>query len=548
MFDVVIKNGTIIDGSGKKKFQANIGIKRGKIKKISSYSQLVGKKEIDAQGLYVAPGFIDILNHTDGYLTLLNNPTMDSMILQGVTTMICGNCGTSLAPLTSKKTLSDIVKASFFKDNIILAPSKGENLLKNVKRWANTFGVNITWVTFEEYLSEIKKKGISCNFGSLVGYNTCRRAIVGDRVGNLGFDEMKLFKKTIEDALSSGALGISLGLAYSHASFVKSKEILSMLSVLKRNKKVCSVHLRDEGLRINESVNEAIDLAKNDISVQISHFKTPLRQSWEQLDEILGLIDKTNKEGFKINFDVYPYNRAWLPLYAYLPKWISEGGKEKLLERLKDFGKRAKIIKDIENLKWNFADFVVSYSPNNKFLAGKKIKEIANNQKISIAETLVNLLISNKCDLVCFSDSEFIDENNIRKEIESPYSVVASDGVAYNLDFAKEEQLVHPRCFGAFPRFLNKYVKENKTISWEEAIKKITYLPAQKLGLANRGGVNEEFWADLTIFDPDEIKDKSTYDNPFQYSVGIKWVLVNGEMVVENGKHNKSMFGEVLKG
>ena len=285
MFDLVIKNGTIINGTGQEKFRANIGIKKDKIKVVSN-SNLKGREVIDAKNLYITPGFVDILNHTDGYLTLFNNPEVSSMIRQGITTMICGNCGTSLAPLASKSTLENIYKNPFTKSNIVIAPSKGENLLKNARRWANTSGFNITWATFEEYLNEIEKRGIACNFATLVGYNTCRRIIVGDEARDIDYDEMKILKNMLEDSLSSGALGISIGLGYSHANFIKINEIHRLFSILKSDRKICAMHLRDEGEELEKSLQEAFDIAsKGDISVEVSHLKIPSANN--NIDKIL---------------------------------------------------------------------------------------------------------------------------------------------------------------------------------------------------------------------------------------------------------------------
>ncbi len=545
MLDLVIKNGTIIDGTGQEKFKANIGLKKDKIKVISK-SNLRGSVIIDARNLYITPGFVDILNHTDGYLTLFNNPRVASMINQGVTTMICGNCGTSLAPLASKNTLEKIFKNPFTKRNILLAPSQGESILKNARRWTNTTGVNVTWVTFEEYLNEIDKKGIACNFATLVGYNTCRRVITHDEVRDISYDEMKLLKKMLEDSLSSGALGISIGLGYAHANFIKTNEIHRLFSILRSDRKICSMHLRDEGEELEKSLQEAFNIAsKNDISVQISHLKIPANNN--NIDKILNSINKEKEKGVNVNFDFYPYQRAWTALYAYLPKWVIQGGKEEMIKRLKDKNGFQQIVSDLRKSAYDFKNFIITYSDYNKTLIGKKIGNIALNEGRNVEEIVIELLVANKGNINCFSDENFIKLENLEKQIKNEHSIVCSDGAAYSLDNKEQEQLIHPRCFGAFPKFLKDFVVDKKIINWEGAIRKITYLPAQKVGLSRRGLIEKNYFADLVIIDPKKIEGRADYDNPYRYPKGIDSVIVNGMIAVRDGIQSDNLYGRVLK-
>jgi N-acyl-D-amino-acid deacylase len=548
MFDLIIKNGTIIDGTGKKRFRADIGIKKDRIKVIDNIKGAHAWKTIDAKDQFVVPGFIDILNHTDGYLTFLSIPTVNSMVGQGVTTMICGNCGTSPAPFAAKSTLKDLLKMSFFKTNVIMPPSRGGDLLRSMRRWASIFGINISWITFEEYLTEIKRKGISANFGTLIGYNTIRRGIVGDEIRDLSHEEIKISKNTAIDALSHGALGISFGLAYSHTNFVKSEELHSIILILKGEQKFCSIHLRNEGSKIYEAILEAIELAeKNKVSVEISHFKITDKNLWNRIDELLNLFKEAKKRGVNINFDVYPYNRGWFALYSYLPSWISRGGREELLKKLSDKKLRSKIFDAIEAAPLNFGNFIVAFSPHNKIFVGKTISEIAKSHGFKISETVIDLLVSSKGHVICFSGDDFISGENLKKEILHSQSIVSSAGAAYNLAYKKEEQLVHPRCFGAFPKFLRKYVCESQLLSWEEAIKKITFFPAKKIGLNSRGKIAQGMKADITIFNPEKLSDRATYINPFRLPLGLNYVVVNGQIVVEGGKHTGKLAGEVLK-
>lgn len=544
MFDLVIKNGTIIDGSGKEKYKANIGIKKDRIKSIDS-STLKGRREINAEGFYVTPGFVDILNHTDGYLTLFDNPKNSSMIRQGVTTMICGNCGTSLAPLAPRETLKKIFKSSFTKSSVFIAPSKGEYLLKNTRRWADINGVNITWITFEEYLNEVEKRGVACNFATLVGYNTCRRIIAGDEARDMKYEEMKILRCMLEDSLESGALGISIGLAYSHANFIKTNELHRLFSILKTDRKLCAMHIRDEGKGFNKSLQEVFEIAsKNDIPLEISHFKVPDDVS---VDDILHKIDKNKNKGINVNFDFYPYTRSWAPLYLYLPDWLIQGGKDHLLKRLKDVDNKVYIVNELKEIGYNFKNFIITFASNNKILAGKKIEDIALNQGISVEEAVIDLLISNKADIICFSNKKLVKPYNLFKQIKNEHSIVASDGVAYDVDDKKNEQLVHPRCFDTFPKFIKEFVLDKKIIEIEEAIRKITYMPAKKAGLNKRGLVEAGYFADLVLLNPGNIDNKSTYENPYQYPEGVQAVIVNGKIALKEKDQSDELFGKVLK-
>ena len=545
MLDLVINNGTVIDGTGQEKFKANIGIKKDRIKVITS-SNLRGRAVIDARNLYITPGFIDILNHTDGYLTLLNNPEVSSMIMQGVTTMICGNCGTSLAPLAPKSTLDNVYKSSFTRTNVVIAPSQGEKLLKNARSWANTSEINITWITFEDYLNEIEKRGIACNFATLVGYNTCRRIVTGEDARDISYDEMKILRKMLEDSLSSGAFGISIGLGYSYANLIKTNEIHRLFSMLKSDRKMCAIHLRDENDSLEKSLQEAFDIAlKNDISVEVSHLKIPSADN--NIDKILEKFNREKERGVNVNFDFHPYGRVWDTLYSYLPKWVIRGGKSELIKKLEDSKNKSRIIKELKESSIEYKNFVVTYSPNNKSIIGKKIGDIAVRQNRSVEELVIDLLISSRTDIVCFSENNFIKPYNLYKQAKNEHSIISSDGAAYSLKQREENQLIHPKCFGTFPKFLNDYVINKKLISWEEAIKKITYMPAHKVGLFRRGLIEKNYIADLLLVDPNRIESRANYNNPYKYPKGINSVIINGRVAVEDGKQISSLYGKVLK-
>ncbi len=554
MLDIIIKNGTVIDGAGKKIYKADLGVINGKIVTIGDLSKARADEVIDAKGKFVTPGFIDIHNLSDGYLTLFTIPTQDSLVRQGCTTAIGGNCGSSLAPLATPPTnrLLRKIWVSRRLPDIILAPTTTLAMIKSVRRWAEIFGFNINWLTFREYLREIQKRGISINFGSLIGHTTLRRGLIRDEVRDLTKEEMKMMEGLITHALEEGSFGLSFGLAYSHANFVKTEELVDLARSVSKRKGIITIHLRNEGKRLVEAVKEAIAVGKETKArIQIAHLKAQGEGSWGNFAKALERIDGASRTQ-DIHFDVYPYTATASVLYMYLPDWISRGGREKTLKRLHDLKLRKKIIQDTKEQSIDYGKLRIAQSPFNKTYVGRTIGEIAEGRAIGVEEAVCEVLIAGRGHVIVFDSS--LSEENLEKAIKNPLCMITTNGAGYNLEhyrslkqFKGGQQLVHPRCFGAFPRFLGRYVREKKLIFWEEAIRRITGLPAKKLGLTRRGIIKQGYLADITIFDPKTIIDRATYDNPYQYPKGIEWVLVNGEVVVRKSKHTGKLAGRVLR-
>ena len=554
MLDIIIKNGTVIDGAGKKVYKADLGVINGKIVTIGDLSKARADEIIDAKDKFVTPGFIDIHNLSDGYLTLFTVPTQDSLVRQGVTTAIGGSSGSSLAPLATPPTNKLLRKiwVSRRLPDIILAPTTTLAMIKSVRRWAEIFGFNINWLTFKEYLREIQKRGISINFGSLVGHTTLRRGLIKDEVRDLTKEEMKMMEDLITHALEGGSFGLSFGLAYSHVNFVKTEELVDLARPVSKRKGICTFYLRDERKRLVEAVKEAIAVGKETGSkIQIAHLKAKGQSNWGNFTKALEKIDGASRN-LDIHFDIYPYTATASVLYMYLPDWVARGGREKMLERLVDSKLRKKILEDIKKQPIDYGKLTIAMSPFNKTYVGRSIREIAEWRAISIGETVVEVLLAGRGHVIVFDPS--LSEENLEKAIKNPLCMIATNGAGYNLEhyrslkqFKGGQQLVHPRCFGTFPRFLGRYVREKKLIFWEEAIRRITGLPAKKLGLTRRGIIKQDYLADITIFDPKTIIDRATYDNPYQYPKGVEWVLVNGEVVVRKGKHTGKLAGKVLK-
>ncbi len=517
--DILIKNGTVIDGLGTPAYHADIAVKDGKIEKIGFLGEPSAETTIDATGLYVTPGLIDINNASDRYWTLFDHPNLESHLYQGVTTVIGGNCGSSLAPLTT--------------GNVIL----------NIQKWADVSRINVNWLAFREFLEEVKKRKLLLNFGTLAGHSTLRRGIVHDEFRELNEKELSQMKELLAVSLKDGALGFSTGLNYSHVKMASQEEIAGLISILQPGQ-IYSTHLRDEGIQLYDSVLETIKMAeKTQANVEISHFKAVGKNNWPLFDKSLEAIEKA-AENININFDIYPYTLTATVFYTLLPDWIAVGGRSKLVENLKNDNLKIKIIGELRGREEELKDIIIASGNIDRIFIGKTIGEISKNQSDDIAETVVNLLIAAEGKLVGFWPA--LSEENFIKGLKSPLSIVASDGAAYNIADANNGFLAHPRSFGCFTRVLSRYVKEKKIISIEEAIKKMTALPALKSGLSYRGAIRPNYFADIAIFNPELIKDMATFANPFQYSQGVHSVIINGRVALINGQVGSRALGRVL--
>ena len=433
-----------------------------------------------------------------------------------------GNCGSSLAPLVSA------------------------DILKTIQKWADIREINLNWLSFKEFLEELNKKRIGLNFASLVGHSTIRRGILKDEFRNLKPKEMKMMKELLKSSLKEGAFGLSSGLVYSHAKIAPPKEIIDLVKIIKDFNGLYTTHIRGEAEELLPAIKETIEVAKKTkVSVEISHLKAMGRNFWPNMAKAIQLIEEAKNPN--INFDIYPYTITGSVLYILLPDWVAEGGKFMLLKRLKNPSTKAKIIKEMQERKdYEYNKITVAMSPIDKTFIGRKITEIAQSQNTSVEEAIINMLIASEGRVITFLDT--LNEENVEMGLAHPVSFIASDGAGYNLQYyQKKKELVHPRCFGAFPRFLGKYVREKELMTWEEAIYKITGGPAQKLGLKDRGLLKENYWADLVLFNPKKIIDKANFENPYQYPGGIEYVFVNGKMAIEKGIYTGEKAGRVLK-
>lgn len=522
MFDIIIKNGIVIDGTGEAMQKNDIGIKEGKIVEIGDLSNERADRIIDAKDKYVAPGFIDINNHSDTRWRIFSNPALESLIHQGITTIIGGNCGSSLAPLNNSE------------------------MIKSIRKWLDISSVNIDWVSVGDFLKEVEKNKLAVNFGTMVGHSTLRRGIIGDATRDLTEDEVRVMEEMTKLAMKDGAFGLSTGLIYSHAKLAPKKEIERLVKVVAEFGGIYATHIRDESDNILASLDEAIEIAKkSNNKLNISHLKIMGEKNWPLIDKVLEKIEKAKIEGLNISFDIFPYTATGSVLYTFLPEWVSRGGRKMMLTRLKDKKLREKVIKEMMSDSIDYSKIIVAVYSLGKTLTRRIIADIAQSQCKSPEEMVVDLLIASNGRIITITEA--LSEENLDKAIQHPLSMISSNGSGYNIEHKNTGELVHPRDFGSFPRVLAQYVKNKKTMSWEKIINKMTGVPAEIFDIRKRGFVKNNNYADLVIFDPEIVSDTATINKPYQYPVGIEWVIINGEIALENGKLSENRSGAVLR-
>lgn len=524
MFDIIIKNGIVVDGTGSKGIISDVGISKNKITAIGKIGDNAkAAKTINATDKFVCPGFVDILDHSDSFWTLFSTPRLDSKVMQGVTTIIGGNCGSSLAPII------------------------GENSIESIRKWIDIGGININWSRVREFLSVLGDREIGINFGTLVGHETLRRGLMGDEVRKITDEEVKIMGKMLEDSLREGAFGMSTGLIFSHAKMTTITEIKYLAEILESNKSLYASHIRGEAEELLPSINETIQICRmTRASVEISHLKAVGEKYWPDMSRAIRMIDVVNEEGLNIDFDIYPYDTTGSVLYIILPDWVTEGGRKNMLQKLRNMDLRKKIIQEMQEMDYKYKNITISICPKLKEITGKNIVEIADRREICPEEAIIELLISANGHVIVF-DREILSEKNIESALQNEHCIVASGDAAYNVEYVRTGEIVHPRCFGTFSRVLGRYALGEKILSVEKAIEKMTSKPAKKIGIKDRGILKKGFYADVVVFDPKDVMDRADYSNPYQYSTGIDYVFVNGKIVVQEGEHTGELAGKVLK-
>ncbi len=523
MYDLLIKNATVIDGSGEASFVADLASSGGKIVDIAQHISTQARLVVQAEGLVLAPGFIDVQNHSDSYWCLFDNPSLDSNILQGFTSMLVGNCGTSLAPLLSREAL------------------------KSSQKWHNLSGTNFNWTTFSEFAETLSSMRFGGNVGSMVGYSTLRRGLIGDAHRSLSEAESSVLLEAFISALKAGAFGLSTGLSYSHEASVSELELYDLAKIATEHNALFSVHLRDEAEHLAESVEEAIEIAQRcGVRLKISHFKVRGKANWYILPEVLERLELAVHQGADISLDMYPYTSTWQPLYTYLPKWATQAGRDGMIRMLGDEVQYKKILSYLHEHSDLLRDLVVASTSYQMRVIGKSFGLIAERLGVSVEEALLEVLKNGGAEILVFDAC--LDEQQVRDLLLHPLSVVATDGGGFNPAGATKhaDKLVHPRSFGAAPKFL-AFMRQDKKLSLETAIAKLTSVPARIWGLKNRGQIAIGNVADLVLFNPLQIDSQASLVNPFHTPVGIQKVWVNGELAVDGGAVTGNRSGVFLR-
>ncbi len=528
MSTLILKNLVLIDGSGEPRKKATIFIKDGVIELVGGSELVVEADEIfDLAGLVVAPGFIDIHSHADAYIFV--DPLAEAKLRQGVTSEVTGNCGFGPFPAPSNpvqiQLFSELMTSLDFQ-----FPEKG-----------------ITWTDLNSFIETLGEKGLGTNILPLVAHGALRVSVVGSKQQKPTEVEIKKMASLLKDNLEQGAWGMSTGLAYAPGSFADFEEILELSKEVKRNNSYYTSHIRNEGNEVFESIDEIIEIGRQSgCRVNISHLKTLGVENWYQSDKLLNKIKDAKKEGIDISADQYPYPASSTILGILVPKWANDGGTSQMCQRLQSEELRFSILKEIEEnmeARGGAERILITNCAKQYFppVGGKSIQEISEQFKISPTETIAKLIVDNNNAVMAIYLS--IADEDVEEILQDETVMVGSDGMI-NMD---NPQYSHPRTFGTFPRVLGYYVREKKSLSLETAIKKMTSLTAERIGLENRGLVKKGYVADLVIFDPKTIIDKSTYVNANQYPIGIHHVMMSGEWIIKDGELTGKTVGQILR-
>ena len=537
MIDVLIRGGKVIDGTGAPWFRADVAVQDGKIAAVqrrpisehedTQIESTPAATVLDATGCFVTPGFVDPHTHSD--LPLLVNPPAESQVRQGVTTVVIGNCGSAPAPI---------------------GPLNGAFLNRRIGERAAGQGLRRDWRTFGEYFDRLRRQGVAVNVAPLAGHATLRGEVMGMENRPPTPDELAAMRRLLDEALDDGVFGVSTGLIYPPSSYADTDEIVALAEVAARRGGLYFSHIRGEGDTLLDAVDEAIEIGRRaELPVQIAHHKAARPPNWGKTVQTLEMMQTARADGVDVAYDSYPYVASSSGLGSLLPDWAHEGGAPALLARLRSPVERERVVAGIRERAAGIEGWhtiIVSWVPTaaHKSWEGQTIKQIGASLGLSGEETVAHVLdtLGGAAHMVYFQ----LDEADVCRVLAHPLGMIGSDGSVAAPYGPLSEGKPHPRSYGTHPRVLGRYVRDLGLFTWEEAIRKMTSAPAQRLGLAAKGIVRPGLDADLVVFDPATVNDRATFDEPHQYPDGIEHVLVNGELVVSGGNHLGTLPGHVL--
>ena len=530
-YDIIIRHGRVVDGSGQPGFLADVAITKDRIVRIGNLQNATATREIDARGQIVAPGFIDMLGQSEQYVLI--DPRAMSKVMMGVTTEITGE-GESIAPVNDR-------------------------ILKEQEDFNRRFNLTVDWRTLGEYFNRLDKQGAGVNLGTFVGATQIREYVIGYDNRPPSPAELNQMKKLVADAMKDGALGVSTSLQYVPARFAKTDEIVELAKVAHQFGGIYITHQRSEANAIDDSMKEVFEIARRaNIPAEIWHFKTAYKKNWGRMPEMLRRIAAARRQGLKITADVYPYIAGSTSLSACLPPWALEGGTDKMVARLQDEETRKRLKSEIpvDSKSWENI-YLGSGGPSGILIGsvtnrelekwqGKRLSEIASAQNKDPLDALLDFIIADhgQTGAIFF----MMQESDMLAALKSPFVSICTDSGARATDGLLAGSKSHPRGWGTYPRILGRYVRDEKLMPLEFAIHKMTGLPAANVGLKQRGLLRQGYFADLTIFDPKTVIDRATFEEPNQYPVGINYVIVNGQIEVDNGNRTPALAGRVLRG
>jgi N-acyl-D-amino-acid deacylase len=530
-FDVIIKNGTIYDGTGAEPKHADVAIRGDRIAGVGDFKTAKAKTIIDAKGLAVAPGFINMLSWS--VASLIQDGRSQSEIRQGVTTEIMGE-GESMGPVNDR-------------------------VREHMLRQQGDIKYEIKWNTLAEYLRYLEGRGVSCNVASFIGATTIRENVVGFEDKPPTPEQLEQMRQLVRKEMEAGALGIGTSLIYPPAFYAKTEELIELCKVAAKYQGKYISHMRSEGNRLLEALDELIRISREaGIPAEVYHIKAAGKQNWGKLDDLLSRIEAAQKEGLKITADMYTYTAAGTGLDACLPPWTEDGGYPALFKRLRDPAAREKIAAEVgkDSDEWENL-YVGAGSPDRILLVGfksEKLKQLTGKSLAEIAKMRGKDPITTIMDLILEDQSRIesiyflMSEENVKKELAKPWISFGSDEASQAPEGVFLKSNPHPRAYGNFARVLGKYVRDEKVIPMAEAVRRLSGLPATNLGLDHRGFIKEGMFADVVVFDPAAISDLATFEKPHQYAVGVKQVLVNGVQVLRDGEHTGAKPGRALWG